>query len=112
MGVWGVFAGSGLSFLRETVGFFGEEGILFPKLQCHVRVRPRLRGHGSELLLPPPFQAAAVMGLNAEFGRVVGTDSSPRGALICVIGSSRGSSIAPLNWPRIETPRRRGARPS
>lgn len=33
-------------------------------------------------------------------------------ALIGVIGPSRGSNIAHLNWPKIETPRRKEAQPS
>lgn len=55
----------------------------------------------------PASAAVAVIGVNAEGGQagqpsLCGTDWSH--------WSSRGSSIARLNWPKIGTPRRRGAR--
>lgn len=58
----------------------------------------------------PPFSAATgrQAGVPVDWSGLAG-DSSPCRVLIDPPCPSRGSSIAHLNWPKTETPRRRGA---
>lgn len=97
-------------------GVLWEEGILsyllnvlFPNPSG--KSKAKVKGTLARVPLPPPFLGSdrqAVGGARGLWSGLAG-DSSPAVVLTDPLVLSRGSTIAHLNWPKTETPRRRGA---